>query len=355
METDAVNAGIELSWTRAASEVLSVPDALDRASLAHSHREYLRFPHLGISLSFSETQERSSQLAHWLRAHGVEPGDRVAVMLDNVPAWPLSWYAILRNRACVVPVNPRYRHSDIGHVLKDSGARLVLTSKERIGLVEDAVSASAPNCQVVDVAAALAAAEGLDVTALGDLPKAKRDDLANLQYTSGTTGFPKACMLTHDFWLRTGAVVGESAGVDRNDVSIMAQAWSYVDQQWMTTMCVLSGTPHVVLERFSASGFWPAIRANAATVTYVLGAMPVLLYKQPATTSDNENRMRVVLCSAIPKDLHRQLEQRWSTPWREVYGSTETGVDLIAGIDDTDTVGSGALGRPPAGKKGFRR
>ena len=99
-----------------------VRDAAERSGDA----EFLRFP--GTSLTFAEVHPASNRLAHVLAAHGVRPGDRVAIMLGNVPDWPLSWFAIGKAGAIAVPVNARYQESDLRLVLADSGAVLVLTA-----------------------------------------------------------------------------------------------------------------------------------------------------------------------------------------------------------------------------------
>lgn len=61
--------------------------------------------------------------------------------------------------------------------------------------------------------------------------------------------------------------------------------------------------------------------------------------------------MRLVLCSGIRPDLHREFEERWGAPWRELYGSTESGPDLVVPIDAEETVGTGAMGLAPPGKE----
>jgi acyl-CoA synthetase (AMP-forming)/AMP-acid ligase II len=282
-----------------------------------------------------------------LVARGLRPGDRAAIMLDNTAGWPLCWIAITKAGGVAVPVNARYREADLSFVLRDSGAVMALTSPDRAGLVQT-VAAGVDTLHRVHTLPELMAHP-----APGDDPgvAVTASDLANLQYTSGTTGFPKACMLTHEYWLCLAARVAEHAQLDSGDVMMMAQAFSYLDPQWATLMCLFAGATFVVLPRFSASGFWRSAREHGVTVTYVLGSMPVLLYKQPEDPADRDNRVRLVLCSGIPPDLHERFERRWGAVWRELYGSTESGLDLMVGVPDTETVGTGAMGHPPAGKE----
>ncbi|MEV5496105.1 AMP-binding protein [Nonomuraea fuscirosea] len=313
----------------------TIPDLMRHAADTYGAREFLRFPDPSpVSLTFAEADERSDRLAGALADQGVRPGDRVAIMMDNVPGWPLSWLAILKAGAITVPVNVRYRAADLEHVLRDSGAVATITTAGYAPHIPGTV-------HLLD-------------QLTGGAPRtnpSKADDVANFQYTSGTTGFPKACMLTHAYWLRSAAVVADQVCLRDDDVLIIAQAFSYMDPQWVTLLALMGGIPLVVLPRFSASGFWASAREQGATLTYVLGTMPLLLHKQPPHPLDRAHRMRAVLCSGIQPDLHRAYEERWGAPWRELYGSTESGTDLLSPLDDTGTVGTGAMGVPPPGKE----
>jgi acyl-CoA synthetase (AMP-forming)/AMP-acid ligase II len=325
----------------------TIGELVREAAERSGDREFLRFP--GVSLTFADVHEASNRLAQVLVAHGIRPGHRVAIMLGNVPDWPLSWFAILKAGAIAVPVNARYRRSDLAFVLADSGAVLVLTSDQHADLVR-AVAAAAGSVREVRTVAELAR-ELADAPSGDPAATVEPSAITNFQYTSGTTGFPKACMLPHGYWLRTGWLSAIEAELRADDVMLMAQAFSYMDPQWASVMCLMGGCPLVVLPRFSASGFWASVREHGATLTYVLGAMPMLMFGQPTSPLDRDNIMRLVLCSGIVPDLHRRLEERWGAPWREIYGSTESGLDLAVPPDADETVGTGAMGRPPPGKQ----
>ncbi|PWN02954.1 CoA ligase [Nocardioides silvaticus] len=305
-------------------------------------REFLRFGE--CSWSFAEIDEWTSRLAHRMRElDGVRAGDRVAIMLTNVVHWPVVWLATLKAGGVAVPVNCGYQRADLAFVLSDSGARVVFTDAERADLVADVVAGEElGEVRVVDVADD--GSEGFPVT-----PPAvdvAADTLANLQYTSGTTGFPKACMLTHGYWVRLGWICAATTGLGLDDVLLTSQPFSYMDPQWNTALALTVAAPLVVLPRFSASTFMADVRDHRATFFYVLGSMPTLLFKQPASPEDRDNDLRMVLCSGIPVALHAQLQERWGAPWREVYGMTESGIDLFSPFDDADAVGSGSLGHP---------
>jgi acyl-CoA synthetase (AMP-forming)/AMP-acid ligase II len=337
---DRATAGAEPRWG-------TITELLAEAAARYPDREFLRCA--DASLTFGEVADYTGRLARVLAARGAGPGDRVAVMMDNVSGWPLSWFAILKAGAVAVPVNARFRRSDLEFVLRDSGATLVLASPAHAGLVHSVaggIGTVRGVCTLEELAPELAAAP-----AGGPGAAAGPDDVTNFQYTSGTTGFPKACLLPHDYWLRTAWLTAIDAELRTDDVMLMAQAFSYMDPQWCALMCLIGGLPLVVLPRFSASGFWPAAREHGATLTYVLGTMPLLMLKQPPHPLDRQNRMRLVLCSGITPGLHAAIEERWGAPWREIYGSTESGLDLSVPLSAAETVGTGAMGHPPPGKE----
>ncbi|MFE0021002.1 AMP-binding protein [Amycolatopsis sp. NPDC059021] len=312
------------------------------------NREFLRFAE--GSWTFGEIDAWTSRLAHRLiEVGGVRPGDRVAIMLPNVVHWPVVWLAALKAGAVVVPVNCSYRRADLAFVLRDSGARIVFTDAERAGLVAEVRAAddALADVRVIDVAD-----DGSEPFPAQAPPgPAEAETLANLQYTSGTTGFPKACMLTHDYWLRLGWVCAGATGLGTEDVILTAQPFSYMDPQWNTALALTVGAPLVVLPRFSASTFMADVRRHGVTFFYVLGSMPTLLFKQPPAPEDRDNRLRMVFCSGIPGALHAKLEERWGAPWREIYGMTESGVDLFSPLADAEAVGSGSLGGPVPTKR----
>ncbi|MFF8374266.1 AMP-binding protein [Streptomyces lydicus] len=321
----------------------TLTELLSQRAQDSPEREFLRFGER--SWSFADIDDWSSRLAHRLiELDGIQPGDRVAIMLPNVVHWPVVWLAALKAGAVAVPINSSYQRGDLAFVLRDSGARVAFTDSERSALIAD----------VLTTEGGLAGLRVVDVADDGSEPFPRTapavpvvaGTLANLQYTSGTTGFPKACMLTHDYWVRLGWICAAVTGLGTEDVLLTAQPFSYMDPQWNTALALTVAAPLVVLPRFSASTFMADVRRHRATFFYVLGSMPTLLFKQPPVPEDRDNDVRKVLCSGIPLGLHAQLEERWGAPWREIYGMTESGVDLFSPFADAGAVGSGNLGRP---------
>jgi carnitine-CoA ligase len=291
------------------------------------------------TLTFSAVGDQSARLAQALRERGVGPGDRVAVLLDNRPEHPLLWCALARLGAAMVPLNVRYRSVDAQHLIDDAGVRLAVTSPAYADLLRGL--APAPEVVLVD-----------DLRPTGSFEQGPVDATAtvNVQYTSGTTGRPKGCLLSHHYWTTLGgSLVDEFPHIGADDVMLTAQPFFYLDPMWNVVTALVAGAHLVALDGFHPSTFWQQVRRHHVTYFYCLAAMPTLLLKMPVDVLDRDHRVRAVQCSAIPPALHAELEERWGVPWFEAFGMTETGADIRVSAEDHDElVGSGCLGRPAA-------
>ncbi len=324
-----------------APDLVTAPDlitALARAAERAPDRIAWRFDP-GPALTFADVERLSAGYAEALRRRGVQPGDRVAVMLANQPEFPLIWLALARLGAAMVPVNIRYRSVDAEHLLRDSAAVAAVAGAEFGPLLQAVLPPS--RVWVIDE---LEPVEGFVQ------PPVDPAAVVNVQYTSGTTGPPKGCLLSHTYWITLAAsLVEEFPRLGEHDVMLTAQPFSYVDPQWNVAAALLAGAELVVLDGFHPSTFWAGVREHAVTYFYCLGAMPALLLAMPVDPLDRAHRVRAVQCSAIPPLRHAELEARWGVGWYEAFGMTETGADIRVGPAEHDElVGTGCLGRPAA-------
>jgi len=314
--------------------------AVDRAAGLWPDRRAWTFDP-GESLSFADVGRRSTGLAAVFSSRGIVAGDRVAVMLANRAEFPLTWIALARLGATMVPLNPQYRGEDAGHILRHSRAAAVVTSGDLVEHVQEGLAHVEQDVPVLLV-------EQLPEAGLPDPPahRVAAEDTVNIQYTSGTTGRPKGCVLSHRYWMELGrSLTNEFPHLSHDDTMLTAQAFSYVDPQWNVVAAMLAGAHLVVLDAFHPATFWSKIREHEVTYFYCLAAMPTLLLKMPPDPLDRSHRVRLVQCSAIPPARHEELEQRWGVKWHEAFGMTETGADLrVTEVDHDELVGSGCVG-----------
>ena len=319
----------------------------------------LTFDENGERLTFNDVERRSNAIGNALRSLGIESGDKVAVMLRNVPEFPLSWLAIAKIGATMVPLNVFYKEVDARYVIAHSEARAIVTADEFVPLITGIEGADMKLEMLISVDGAgegkavdLRQLEG-QVDEMAPPVDVSPEHLANIQYTSGTTGRPKGCMLSNFYWAELARKVAtEFPGLAQGDVMLTAQPFYYMDPQWNFLAALVGGAELVVLDRFHPSTFWQKIREYKVTFFYCLGVMPRLLLKMPSDPADRDHRVRLVVCSAIPPGQHRALEERWGVPWYEAFGMTESGVDILVTPDEHDElVGSGSIGQPVSNRE----
>ena len=333
----------------------SLGHLLESAAAEHGEKPLFFFE--GEPVSYGDVDRRVNRVANGLRALGVGKGDRVGVMLPNSVEFPVTWLAIAKLGAVMVPINTRYQEHDLAYILSDSQAGTIVIHDEFLPVLELARSRAGDLEHVVVLGDASAGALSFEEMEAGGsqdfvISGVEEDDLINLQYTSGTTGFPKGCMLTHRYWMLFGVQGTEVVGARPDDVDLTVTPFYYMDPQWNTALCLVNGIPLVIAPRFSASAFWQMVRDYGVTFFYVLGAIPHYLLNQEENPDLEQNhKLRVVICSGITPQLHELFERRWNVPWREAFGMTETGFDLAIKYDDASRTGTGALGDPTPTKE----
>ena len=295
------------------------------------------------TLTFAEVAAGVARVACHLHARGIGEGDRVAVMLHNRPEFALTWLALARLGAAMVPLSVKARRDDAAWILGKSRAVALVSTPELTGHI---APVSVP---IIDVAELSRDADA------ASLPP-ERDDAAaivNVQFTSGTTGHPKGCLLSNGYWLHlASSLVTGFPHLTPDDRMLTAQPMSYMDPQWNIAASLVSGASVVVLDGFHPATIWDRLREHRATYFYCVASMPVLMLTTPSDARDRDHAVRVIQCSAIPSARHAELEERWGAPWFEVFGMTESGGDIHVTFEDHDAcVGSGTIGRAKPGRE----
>lgn len=232
----------------------------DRVALSHRGRRW----------STAELDADAAALATLLAARGVRAGDRVALHLQNVPAFPLALLALWRLGAVGVLANPMYRDRELHHLLADSGAVGVLTAADDVAALTPAAEGTAVGwwLGVQDDDPTLAGLTAAHAGAVVPEADVGPGDLAMLTYTSGTTGPPKGAMNTHANVLATVERFGAWIDLTEDDVVYAAAPLFHITGAVLAGALGLAGSATLALSgRFDPADAVTTIEAEGATFT----------------------------------------------------------------------------------------
>ncbi len=284
-------------------------------------------------LTYRQLHEAADRLASGLLRLGVRKGTHVAVSLPNVPAFPITWVALARLGAVLVPVNTAYTGEEMHFVLTDSDSQFLVvdaTLLDRLHAMPERPRLLSLNRVIVhggDAAppemlrwedllesGARAFESPTDVTA---------SDLLNIQYTSGTTGFPKGCLQSHEYWMLLACAAEHQLGSKGEVRNVLVWApFFYMDPMWQFLMAMRLGGTAFVASRMSLSRFHDWLRDYP--IHYCIYPEPALK-QRPRSPADKELSLRYIGVFGWREDARREVEERFGVKARESYGMTEIG------------------------------
>jgi crotonobetaine/carnitine-CoA ligase len=269
-----------------------------------------------------------------LAVHGIEPGDRVAALLDNGPAFMSLWFGAAFAGARFVPVNTRLRGETLRHILSDSGAKLLVAETV---LAQAARPFDSPQRRTVESQAWMDEVRGASEAA----PRSGESGL--IIYTSGTTGRPKGVSWTGVTQaLHARSYSEELVRLAAGEASYSCLPLFHVTCMGVTLSSLIHGATAHVDPRFSLSGFWPRITETRAVFFPYVGSILSLLLKdeRPATP----HSVRSAMGAAAPAETFVRFQERFGVRLLETYGQTELGSIWLMNGD----AAPGAIGKPCA-------
>lgn len=338
-------------WIETQALPENIADLIGQAADAAGDQLAWNFFESGETISYSALKPSVNGIARSMNRLGVRKGTHVAVMMPNIAAMPLSWLALGTLGAVMVPVNINYLERELAYVINDSHAEYLLVHRQCLEVLErciasDDIHIDAARIIVVD---APPDSKYRNWSTLAESPcesytppePVGLDDLLNIQYTSGTTGFPKGCMLTQRYWIVSGKV---NAFRDaRKYKRILASTpFYYMDPQWLLLMTFYQRATIFVAAKQSTSRFMGWVRQFG--INFCL--FPYLIFKQPERPEDGHNEVIRANVYGVPRDIHARIEERFDLVLREAFGMTEVGSAMFMPVEAMNMVGSGSCGVP---------
>ena len=277
------------------------------------------------TLTYAALDAAVAQGAGLLREAGVGVGDRVGILLPNVPYFPIVYYAVLRLGAVVVPMNPLLKSAEVAYHLRDAGARWLLAWH---GFDIEARA----GCEAADAECILVTPGDFEdrLTRAQPVPAAANradDDAAVIIYTSGTTGKPKGAVLTHGN-LRAGAAVAlDLVGAGPESVALATLPLFHVFgmNSLMNTTLVARGLLTLV-PRFDPVAVLEVIERDRVTTFAGVPTMYTALLNHPGRDRFDVSTLELCVSggSALPVEVLRGFDKAFGAKILEGYGLSET-------------------------------
>ncbi len=304
----------------------------------------------GKSYSFQQIRDTAKRAAGLFQSLGLEKGDRVAVMSQNTPSFVIAFYGILMAGGVIVPVNHKLMPPEVDYILRHSeskiflfdGSLLAVADKIESGCVKMAMDSPGGSHQRFEEL--LETAPPLKPVEISD------DDLAEILYTSGTTGKPKGCMHTHRGVVMSGITGALTVKMDQDDRLLMAMPiWhSSPLNNWFTGIQYVGGTT-VLIREYHPLHFLQAIAQEKCTVYFgapISYIMPVQMLPNFDTFDLSSMRAWIYGGGPIGAETSRMIMAKYkSDRFYQVYGMTESGPTGTTLMPKDQVRKAGSIGR----------
>jgi crotonobetaine/carnitine-CoA ligase len=340
----------------ATEQPATITELLRHAAERYPARPAWRFPSLAAdpyaTVTYAELDLAVGRMAAALSSVGVEPGAAVAVMLGNVPEFPLVWLALGRLGASIVPLNPAYTAREVDHVATIADISHIVIDDAKLDVLQDATLTTA---RVAEDHIVIGRDSGRTNGAhprLGSLleqqaadsppsPRVEPDALMNIQFTSGTTGLPKGCMLTHRYWVMLGLVASALTGGPQRVLA--DHPFFYMQNQGYLASTFWTGAEAIVMPGLSRSKFLGWIDEYEIEYAWYNG----VLHSAPPSDPQSGRSLRFLSSDGVHGDVIRMAEKRYGALVRDFYASTEVGPGVVVPAERGDLMDvAGAIGFP---------
>jgi long-chain acyl-CoA synthetase len=288
-------------------------------------------------------------VAGLLAEHGVGPGDRVGIMLPNVPFFPVCYYGVLRMGAVVVPMNVLLKRREVAFYLRDSGAKLLFAWHGFAADAESGAQDAGAECILVTPEEFPDAVGAAPVVA--DIAATDATDTAVILYTSGTTGTPKGAELTHGNLARNAEISCSLFGLGDEAVTLGAlPLFHSFGQTCGMNATIASGGTLTLIPRFDPAKALEIIERDRVNVFQGVPTMYGAILHLPDRERYDTSTLRVCVSggSALPVELLRGVEQAFNCTILEGYGLSET--SPVASFNHPDRERKpGSIGTPIEG------
>jgi fatty-acyl-CoA synthase len=340
----------------------TIGENLDRTVAAHPDREALVEVATGRRWTYRELNDDVDLFARGLIAGGIAKGDRVGVWAPNCAEWTIAQYATAKVGAILVNVNPAYRTHELSYAANQSGLRLLIAAERfKTSNYRSMIEQTAPDCPALERVVYIGTSDWTELVAAGQHVEAgvldermrtlRPDDPINIQYTSGTTGYPKGATLSHRNILNNGYFTTELVGFTHEDRLCIPVPFYHCFGMVMGNLgCTTHGATMVI----PGPGFDPeatlrAVAQERCTALYGVPTMFIAMQNHPTFADHDLSSLRtgIMAGSICPIEVMKRCINEMHMPEVGIaYGMTETSpVSCQTRVDDDLERRTASIGR----------
>lgn len=302
-------------------------------------------------ITYAEMNRRANRIAHAAQSLGLRRGNACALVMDNRPDYFAIWFGLSKLGVIPAMVNNQIKGEPLRNALRETGAEIAIVGTEcmthfesvpfRIWQWNDPEHPREATSEVIDLTAHAA-------TQPSENPPASlregliASDTALYYFTSGTTGHPKAAIVSHHRWLTVGAVLNVALDTKPEDVFYcFLPLFHGAAGMSLTSTALSSGATIALRRKFSTRAFWPDVRRHGITICQYIGEICRYLLSQPPQPNDRDHTLRKLTGAGLSHDTWVQFQERFGIGQIfEGWGATESNT----GISNWDNE-PGAVGR----------
>ena len=299
-------------------------------------------------ISYTNMLSRITKWRDRFTAAGYGAGQRVGLLLENRPVYLEIWLALNAIGASVVPINPDLRLAELEYLAEHSEMCLAIVLPTRASEMRQAIENAGLSLAVITPEDDLPEATG---TLAGDTELGTATECA-LLYTSGTTGRPKGCILSNEYFLHCGDWYAGAGGcislqMDRERMLTPLPVF-HMNAMAVSVMAMVTvGGCLIMLDRFHPRTWWRSVGESGATVVHYLGVMPSMLMSAEPSDAERAHNVRFGFGAGVDGKLHAPFEERCGFPLIEAWACTETGSGgVISAHEEPRKIGTACFGRP---------
>ncbi len=308
-----------------------------------------------VHLTYRQINDQACRFANVLAQKGIQSGDSIALLMPNTPDFVACYFGVLKQGGIVAPLNITSPAPELAHLLEDSGARLLVTNVALLPVALNALQ-QAPGCRVLLVSGEanssppapnsewletlLAAVEANCCT-----QAVEQDTAALLLYTSGTTGKPKAAVLTHgNLHSFTPIFARDIMGMDGNSVIMMNAPGSHAIGQVILNAAAFAQCTLSLLPRFDPVSFLNTVQRDRVTDLAMVPSLVQMMLTSPLVSDQSFHPVRTVVIggSGLAQDVALQFADRFNVRMMMTYAATET---LHVTFGDMRQMPQGSVGK----------